>query len=259
MKNSDEAIEQVLAALREAEAPVGMERRILETLEEKASSQVGSGWRRLRPIWLTMPARPVATRFLACGVASAGLFAIGLAIYSIHAIRRPGHLPTQSKMAPASVGSLPPATSGTVASSAQLVPHETSVPSIGRPDTEEKPNARRARANSTADSVALQEMLAVSYPAPPMPLTEQEKLLLRIAHRSDPVELAILEPMLRTVQDAEEKEEFQRFFEQPATKQPATEPSVLPTAEQKMPEQPTTEQPTSTQPTPAKPTTGDNK
>jgi hypothetical protein len=247
MKNSDEAIEQVLAALRDAEAPVGMERRILETLEERASARAGSGWRRLRQIWLMIPARPVAARSLACGVALTGLFAIGLAIHSIHAIRRPGH--ARSKMGAAPVGSSTPTTSEAVTNSAQLVSRRSGVQSVGRPTAGEKTKARRARVNSNADSVALQKMLAVSYPAPPMPLTEQEKLLLRIAHRRDPVELAMLEPMLRTVQDAEEKEEFLRFFGQSTTKQSA--PS---TAEQAAPEQPTTKQPK-----PGQPTTGENK
>jgi len=37
-------------------------------------------------------------------------------------------------------------------------------------------------------------MSSGNHPAPPMPLTEQEKLLLRIAHKGDPEELAMLNP-----------------------------------------------------------------
>ena len=33
-----------------------------------------------------------------------------------------------------------------------------------------------------------------SFPAPPLPLTEQERLLLRLAHRGDPENMAILNP-----------------------------------------------------------------
>jgi len=79
---------------------------------------------------------------------------------------------------------------------------------------------RRARdvrnRDRDSDSVALDEMRAASHPAPPMPLTEQERLLLRIAHRGDPVELAMLNHEIRAKQEEEEKAEFQRFFE-PAT------------------------------------------
>jgi hypothetical protein len=61
-------------------------------------------------------------------------------------------------------------------------------------------------------------MHAASFPAPPMPLTEQEKLLLRIVHRGDPVEMAMLDPAVRAARDAEEKADVARFFERPTTK-----------------------------------------
>jgi hypothetical protein len=116
----------------------------------------------------------------------------------------------------------------------------------------------------------MEEMLAASHPAPPMPLTEQERLLLRIAHRGDPVELAMLDPMRRAARDVEEQTEFQRFFkprtiEQPTTEQPtAQQPATLPsTTEQPAAAQPAAAQPTAAQPTAAQPTTektpGDNE
>jgi hypothetical protein len=108
-----------------------------------------------------------------------------------------------------------------------------------------------------SDSVALEEMHAASRPAPPMPLTEQERLLLRLVHKDDPVELAMLDSMLdsklRALQDSEDKAEFQRFFgqstkqvvpEQPVTESAAPQQS---TTEQKAP-QSATEQATPTQP-----------
>jgi len=83
-----------------------------------------------------------------------------------------------------------------------------------------------------------------------MPLTEQEKLLLRLVHKDDPVELAMLETMLdsklRALQDLKDKAEFQRFFGQ-STKQPTPEQSVT---EQAVPGQPGTEQSTPEQPVP---------
>src|SRR5580700_4931897 len=54
MKNSEEAIERVLAGLREVETPDGMERRILDGLEGRAA-QARSGWRRSMPMRLVMP------------------------------------------------------------------------------------------------------------------------------------------------------------------------------------------------------------
>jgi hypothetical protein len=104
-------------------------------------------------------------------------------------------------------------------------------------------------------------MLAASHPAPPMPLTEQERLLLRIAHRGDPVELAMLDPMRRAARDVEEQTEFQRFFKPRTTEQPTAD---QPTTEQPAVGQPATPQSTTEQLTPAQPTTetakpGDNE
>jgi hypothetical protein len=223
MKNSEDAIEKVLAGLRSPDAPVGMERRILEALQDQASARSRSGWRRLRPIWLATPARPVATRSLACGVALAGMFAVALAI---PAIRRLGHVPAQLKMNPVPAGSLARATPEGVAKSAQRPLPGPSVRSMEQTNAGEQTNAReetnvrRARdvrnSDRHSDSVALDEMRAASHPAPPLPLTEQERLLLRIAHRGDPVELAMLNHETRAKQEEEGKAEFQRFFE-PAT------------------------------------------
>jgi len=249
MKNSEEAIERVLAGLRDSEAPAGMERRILEALEDQASARSRSGWRWLRPMWLVAPAHPVAMGSLACGVALAAIFAVALAV---PAIRRLGYSPAQSKMNLAPAGTLPPATSETVAKSAQLSSPGSSVRSMRKMNAGEETNARTAGAvhNSDrdgigdGDSVAVSEMLAPSHPAPPMPLTEQERLLLRIAHRGDPVQVAMLDPRMRAARDAEEGAEFQRFFgsttvRQPSTEQPMTE---QPKTEQSAPEEPITEQ-----------------
>ena len=96
MKNSEEAMEKVLAGLRDAEAPAGMERRILDldALEERAAARSRSGWRQMLPVWLVVPARPMAVGSLVCGVALAGLFAVALAI---PAFRRLGHAPVQAR------------------------------------------------------------------------------------------------------------------------------------------------------------------
>jgi hypothetical protein len=220
MKNSEEAIAKVLAGLRDTEAPDGMERRILRALEDKASAQSRSVWRPMRPLWLIAPS---ATRSLAWGVAFAGLFAVALAI---PAIRRLGHAPAQSsprslaqsKSNSAPAGSLSlaaPTSPEKVAKSAELPPPRSGMRSVT------KTNASRAKAVRDSDSAALNEMHGASFPAPPMPLTEQERLLLRIAHKGDPVELAMLDPVVRAARDAEEKADVTKFFE-PATTEKST-------------------------------------
>jgi hypothetical protein len=261
MKNAEEAIEKVLAGLRDADAPDGLERRILEGLEERASVQSRSGWRRLRPIWLVTPVRPVAIMSLACCVAIAGVVAVVLVV---PAIRRSGHVPARSKNDVAPVESVRIAPSVAAGSDAGPSSRGRDVQRMGATNT---PRTRLAGTTGSGNPVALSEMRNVSYPAPPMPLTEQERLLLRLVHKREPVELAMLDPKLRAVQDAEEKAEFQRFFGQSTTKQaapgqstteqaapqPSTTEEATPeqsTTDQTAPEQPTPEQPTQEQPAP---------
>jgi len=61
--------------------------------------------------------------------------------------------------------------------------------------------------------VALEEMRAASQPAPPRPLTRQERLLLRVVRQGEPEELAALDSARRAEQDREERAEVERFFE----------------------------------------------
>jgi hypothetical protein len=63
------------------------------------------------------------------------------------------------------------------------------------------------------DALALEQMRAASQPAPPLPLTKQERLLLHVAHEGALEELAILDPAKRAAQDKEERAAVERFFE----------------------------------------------
>jgi hypothetical protein len=56
------------------------------------------------------------------------------------------------------------------------------------------------------------ETQVASYPAPALPLTEQERLLLRLAHRHDVRSVAILNPDLQAAASAEAAKQFQDFF-----------------------------------------------
>jgi hypothetical protein len=87
-----------------------------------------------------------------------------------------------------------------------------------------KTNAPRLEGAHDNDLAALSKVRSDSFPAPPMPLTEQERLLLRIAHKADPVELAMLDPMQRAARDAEENADVKKFFEPSTTEQSATKP-----------------------------------
>jgi hypothetical protein len=228
MKNSDEAIERVLAGLRDCEAPDGMERRILQRLEERRAEPVPL-WRRLRPMWLVGPVRPAAILSVACGVVVASVLVV---VLRTPALRRPVASKRDSKRemvaekaAPRGASSMDSAAGSANRPSSTLAMKQAAPSSYqGRAGLSVRTNAHRAPstrvddADASEDSIAVREMHAASFPAPPMPLTEQEKLLLRIVHRGDPVEMAMLDPAVRAARDAEEKADVARFFERPTTK-----------------------------------------
>jgi hypothetical protein len=62
-----------------------------------------------------------------------------------------------------------------------------------------------------------------SFPAPPAPLTEQERLLVSVANSSNPVQLAILVPEKRAAEQAAEEEAYLAFFPPPPPLPPDSE------------------------------------
>jgi hypothetical protein len=69
-----------------------------------------------------------------------------------------------------------------------------------------------------SEETALREMRAPSMPAPPLPLTREEQLLLRVVKTGAPEEIAMLDAAQRERAEAVGKAEVQRFFEPPETK-----------------------------------------
>jgi hypothetical protein len=73
-------------------------------------------------------------------------------------------------------------------------------------------------AQTPTDAQALADLHAPSHPAPPLPLSPQEKALLRMLRRSNSVEiasLADLNPVIRAARDADEAAAFHAFFPDP--------------------------------------------
>jgi hypothetical protein len=206
MNDSEELIEKVLAGLRNADPSPGMERRILAAIQDRASTQSQSIWRRFIPLWLVTQASLSITRPAACGAALAGIVAAALVIPAIH---RREQVPTQPKKNLAPLKTLPPTSSEVIAENTQPPEAQSSM----RPKI--KANPRRVELVHADDSLAMREMRAPSRPAPPLPLTEQEKLLLRFVQTHSAEELAAMDPVKWAARDAEEKAEFEKFFGQP--------------------------------------------
>jgi hypothetical protein len=72
------------------------------------------------------------------------------------------------------------------------------------------------------DAQALADLHAPSHPAPPLPLTPQERLFLRVLRYGNATELAELNPLVRAKQDADETTAFKAFFPDPPPLQEQT-------------------------------------
>jgi len=217
MKHPDEAIDKVLAALRDTEPPLGIERRILQAVEDHAPQPR----RRLgRFVWPLSSAGPLHASSWAYGVTVAAVFTLALLIpakrphpsplTSSGNIRVQGHAPFASP--PATVSSSLPPAPAVVSRAPRRNVAARNLTSLGAASPAQRPA-------ENADTLALEELHATSQPAPPLPLTREEKLLLRIAHKGDPEELAILDPRLHAQQDMEARAEFHKFFDPPTTQQ----------------------------------------
>lgn len=209
MNSSEDAIRKVLAGLRGCDVPAGMERRVLKAVQDHASAESRSGWLWSRPVWLVKLGVPIMPRHLLFGVAVTGILAVALAIPLFRRMHRVGGAASQfRKVAPALADTIPPATSSLVGNNAAVLPTASGVRSAG------KKRESSARLVRDLDSLALRELHAASRPAPPAPLTQEEKMLLRFIHSVGPQELAILDPEKCAKQEAEANAEFQQFFGQ---------------------------------------------
>ncbi len=207
INSSEEAIRKVLAGLRGCDVPLEMEHRILKALRDQASAESLSGWHWSRPLWLVNLGAPTVSGRLFFGVLVTGMLAVALTVPLLHRPHWVVDTASQfTKVAPRQVGAQPLATPSLVASSATVPPTASDFRSSGK---------KRERAVGVArhsDSLALRELHAASRPAPPLPLTQEEKMLLRLIHTVGPQELAMLNSEVRAKHEAEADAEFRQFF-----------------------------------------------
>lgn len=201
--NHEEAINKVLGGLREAEAPEGLEQRVLRRVAELEATGPSRVW---TPAWLAIPGRG---RSLAYGLAVAAVIAGGIALVSV---RRPAHTPLQADARPQPSATIRTTPAVSASTSRQPTHPALRLTSAPKATLRLKPLVAPEDAE---EAQVLSDTLAASHPAPPMPLTEQERLLLRIAHTGDPQELVALNAELRDHARAVRDAEFQEFFPTP--------------------------------------------
>jgi hypothetical protein len=186
MKDAEETIERLLAGLRDAEPPAGIERRILRALDGVEARQISgaaSPWRRpIVPSWL----RPAMTMSL--------VFALTL-IVAITNYQYRRAAPLVRNPSPGS-----DARQATVAQMPTIVPRRMAA----------RVPVKHSRTQNVPTEPQTQQ---ASFPAPPLPLTEQERLLLRLAHRGDAEKMDLLNPDVQAAQIAKATEQFQKFFD----------------------------------------------
>jgi hypothetical protein len=172
MRDPDRTIEKLLAGLRDAEPPSGMHHRILDAMVARPATVYGS--RRLLHSAIAMS--------LACGLA--------IAIW----VQHPRHLP---------------------ASRTNYTTH-VEAPRTKPPQTVADRTPRRTTSRSLLKPTKASEVSyakeSPGFPAPPLPLTEQEKQLLRFVHRNDARDMTLLNRDVQAQQSAKATQQFQKFF-----------------------------------------------
>jgi hypothetical protein len=84
------------------------------------------------------------------------------------------------------------------------------VPRTKPPQTVAHRTPREPRRSTS--TIMLRPTQTPGFLAPPLPLTEQEKLLLRLAHRNDARDMNLLNPNVQAQQAAKATQQFQQFF-----------------------------------------------
>ncbi len=176
MKDPDRTIENLLAGLRNAEPSPGMHHRILDAMA--AGRTIPYSGRRL---WHPTVAMSVT-------------FTLAIAIWVHHHRHIPANLRSDTTTVDAP-RTKPPQT--VVADNKRREPRGSTSRVLLRP------------AHASEVSYAEQNP---GFPAPPLPLTEQEKLLLRLAHRNDPQDMTLLNRDVQAQQSAKATQQFQQFF-----------------------------------------------
>ena len=211
----DHTIDRALSALRDAQPRSGLNGRILTALDHRATAQQTTRFR-------------ISAHIALWAATSAALIAIAsLAILHHHA--------TPANLARAPQSNLTSNTTDTAQLHLPAIARQriSTAPALSIGRHPERSVAQRRTPVSTdaatpntdgitpTDAQALADLHAPSHPAPPLPLTPQERLFLHILRYGNVTELAELDPMVRAKQDADETAAFKAFFpDPPPLKQP---------------------------------------
>lgn len=184
MNSSEHDINQLLATLRDAQPSTGFEQRILRATARRAET-------------LTTSSFPWLLALGAATAVAAVVLAISLGHTSPATTTHPSRLIPQTSRLDRSIPTV-------LSSQASLYPVKN----------------RSSRPQRVAPPIfpsALATTAEQNHPAPPAPLTEQEKLLLRVAQPGQPVQVAELDPLrepaLRQLSEARTKSILEHYVQ----------------------------------------------
>ncbi len=226
---ADARLNQVLAHLDSAQPPAGLNGRLLKCLQIHAAAQ----------------ARPSRLAYLVsfAGVSSKAVWALGLVCAFVLALAILGLPPTHTKShAPAGRPGLVLMTQAAPPIPARAAPVQiTRIPAssaAAQPKSARNPVRREEGLPAGPEEAqALDDLHAPSQPAPPMPLTAQERLLTRMLRKDNGQQLAQLAPEPAPIFPGGEKAAFKRFFDPPPVPQPEDPSSTPPSAPSLSPSQ----------------------
>jgi hypothetical protein len=214
--NPDHTITRVLNALRDTQPPVGLEARIARRLREAADVRASAANRvSYFAVILNAVKDPrillgAAPRYTPAGIAVALLLLLALIPLPFHRIYHIATAVNQPIISPTSRVQTLELPQLQAPQARPLRPGFIKNPTATPVSFAPQPQL------SAADQLALDETLAPSQSAPPMPLTAQERVLLRATRRGAPIEVAELdqlrEPFLRARAEARERANLSQYI-----------------------------------------------
>ena len=241
----DHNIDRALTAFRDAQPRSGLDGRILAALEKRADEMGGLPFHAVKGWGIVCGSKRESTPRLSHLALWAATSAAILAIASLAILHHSGG-PTSTRTAPQ--GGVAIATSAT--SSSRPNPNPAPFPTTNLARTSAEPTHRMAHLATTTmpapcahsgcpvhddggavgmngisqtptDAQLLADLHAPSHPAPPLPMTAQEKLFRRMLQYGNATQLAELDPVVRAKENADETTAFKAFFpDPPPLKQP---------------------------------------
>jgi len=201
-RTSEEFIQQALTGIREAQPDAGMEQRLLAALRQRAAVPT--------PLWRRAISLPSWNWRLA---AVSVMLVVAIAHFITHHRATTIATPIASQPQPQLPRVVPEDNTAHKAVYASNNPGGSKSSGLQRTPKSTMPDTSSTLA--AADRQALDDTNAPSHPAPPMPLTPQERLLLAAARKGDPVEVAELEPAyassLRAAAEDRKKSDIQQY------------------------------------------------